>query len=235
MERLVTEYPDILLETCAGGGGRFDAGMLYYSPQIWCSDNTDACDRLRIQYGASLFMPPSAIGAHVSVCPNHANGRFTPMDTRANVAMNGTFGYELDVTRLTDADKAQIPQQIQRWHQVSGLVRDGAQYRLGNPFAAGGCAAQSQTGWDAWLYVSQDQSQALLTYVQITAEANLRSRRIRLAGLNETALYRYQLGDTEEVRTGAYLMQCGILIRSLGGDMQSVQILLSCAQAVPAQ
>jgi len=226
MDRLVTEYPDILLESCSGGGARFDAGMLYYSPQIWSSDDTDARERLRIQYGASLFMPPSAMGAHVSVCPNHATGRNTPFDTRANVAMNGTFGYELDVRHLSDEEKAKIPQQIKRYHSISHLLRTGSLYRLGDPFAIGGNAAQTHTGWDAWMYVSADKDEAVLTFVQITAEANLRSRRITLAGLCPDAVYHYTLDGREYQKTGAYLMQCGILIRNLWGDMQSVQILL---------
>ena len=226
LERLVTEYPDILIESCSGGGARFDPGMLYYSPQIWASDNTDAQERLRIQYGASLFMPPSAIGAHVSVCPNHATGRNTPFETRANVAMNGTFGYELDVTQLSEQEKAQIPEQIQRYHSISHLLREGGLYRLGNPFAPAECAAQTHAGWDAWMYVSESKEEALLTFVQITAEANLRSRRIPLAGLDETAVYHYNIDHTDYRKTGAYLMQCGVLIPNLHGDMQSLQIRL---------
>ena len=226
MERLVTGYPDILLENCSGGGARFDAGMLYYSPQIWASDDTDAKERLRIQYGASLFMPPAAIGSHVSVCPNHATGRNTPFATRANVAMNGTFGYELNVASLSDDEKAQIPEQIARWHSISHLIREGAQYRLANPFAPSGFAAQANADYDAWMYVSRDRTDALLTYVQITAEANMKSRRIKLAGLDPEMTYRFALDGTEHTKTGAYLMQCGLLIRNLWGDMTSVQIRL---------
>lgn len=226
MERLVTTYPDLLLENCSGGGARFDAGMLYYSPQIWASDDTDARERLRIQYGASLFMPPSAIGAHVSVCPNHATGRNTPFETRANVAMNGTFGYELDVTKLSAEEQASIPAQIERYHRYSWLVRSGLQYRLGDPFGTAHCAAQRHGGWDAWMYVSPDGRAALLTYVQITAEAGLRSRRIPLCGLVPQAVYRYTVGETTRTQSGAYLMQCGVRIPNLWGDMQSVQIYL---------
>ena len=226
LERLVTEYPDILLESCSGGGARFDAGMLYYSPQIWASDNTDARERLRIQYGASLFMPPSAIGSHVSVCPNHATGRNTPFETRANVAMFGTFGYELDVTTLTEEEKAQIPGQIARWHSISRLVRDGSLWRIGNPFRPSGFAAQQNADYDAWIFVSADRSEAVFTYVQITAEANMKSRRILLAGLDSEADYAFTLCGTEKVRSGAFLMQCGMMIPNLWGDMQSVQVIL---------
>jgi len=227
MERLVTCYPDILLESCSGGGARFDPGMLYYSPQIWSSDDTDAKERLRIQYGASLFMPPSAMGAHVSVCPNHSTGRVTPFDTRANVAMNGTFGYELDVTKLTDEEKSKIPEQIARYHCISSLIRNGSLYRLGNPFIGSSCASQTHSGWDAWMYVSDSKEKALLTYVQISAEANMRSRRIQLAGLDEGKVYRYAVDGIEYRKTGAYLMHGGILFRNLWGDMKSVQLLLT--------
>ena len=226
LERLVTEYPDILLESCSGGGARFDPGMLYYSPQIWASDDTDAKERLRIQYGASLFMPPSAVGSHVSVCPNHATGRVTPFETRANVAMFGTFGYELNVAQLSDDEKAQIPEQIARWHSISRLIRDGSLYRLGNPFAPTGFAAQQNADYDAWIFVSADQSDAVFTYVQITAEANMKSRRIRLAGLRPDAVYAYELGGKAYQKTGAYLMQCGVMLPNLWGDMTSVQIRL---------
>ncbi len=226
LERLVTEYPDILLESCSGGGARFDPGMLYYSPQIWASDDTDAKERLRIQYGASLFMPPSAVGSHVSVCPNHATGRITPFETRANVAMFGTFGYELNVAQLSDDEKAQIPAQIARWHSISRLIREGSLYRLGNPFAPTGFAAQQNADYDAWIFVSADQSDAVFTYVQITAEANMKSRRIRLAGLLPDAVYAYELGGKAYQKTGAYLMQCGVMLANLWGDMTSVQLRL---------
>ena len=222
----MTQYPDILLENCSGGGARFDPGMLYYSPQIWASDDTDAKERLRIQYGASLFMPPAAVGAHVSVCPNHATGRNTPFATRANVAMFGTFGYELDVTKLSDDEKAQIPAQIARYRAIAPLIRDGALYRLADPFRPSGYAAQQNADYDAWIFVSQDKTAAVLTYVQITAEANMKSRRVRLAGLDAETVYRFALDGTEYQKTGAYLMQGGIMLRNLWGDMTSVQVIL---------
>ena len=226
MERLVTEYPEILLENCSGGGARFDPGMLYYSPQIWASDDTDAKERLRIQYGATLFMPPSAVGAHVSVCPNHATGRNTPFETRANVAMCGTFGYELDVRQLSGDEKSQIPEQIARYHRYAHLVREGLLYRLGNPFAPSGYAAQPFADYDAWVFVSPDGKEALFTFVQITAEPNMKSRRVTLAGLEAETVYHYALNGREFAQTGAYLMQCGMLITNLWGDMKSVQIAL---------
>ena len=116
LDRLTKRYPDLLLEGCSGGGGRFDAGMLYYAPQIWCSDNSDAVDRLTIQHGTSFGYPPFTMGAHVSVCPNEQNGRVTPFETRAAVAMAGTFGYELDPAKLSDEEKEMVRQQIRDYH-----------------------------------------------------------------------------------------------------------------------
>ena len=112
LDRMVKRYPDLLIEGCSGGGGRFDAGMLYYTPQIWCSDNSDAVDRLRIQYGTSFGYPVSAMGAHVSAVPNHQTGRITPLHTRGVVAMSGTFGYELDLLKLTEEEKDEVRSEI---------------------------------------------------------------------------------------------------------------------------
>ena len=140
--------------------------------------------------------------------------------------MFGTFGYELDVTQLSDAEKSQIPAQIARWHGISSLVRDGELYRLGNPFRPSGYAAQQNADYDAWIFVSADKSEAVFTYIQITAEANMKSRRILLAGLDADADYAFTRCGSEDVKSGAYLMQCGMMLPNLGGDMQSVQIIL---------
>ena len=139
MEQLVSRYPDLLLETCAGGGARFDAGMLYYSPQIWCSDNTDAIDRLEVQYGTSFLYPVSAMGAHVSVCPNHQTGRTTSMDTRAAVAMSGTFGYELDLEHMTEEEK-------ELWKKT-GLEAGARKVRFVPRLQESGTALVIQTGY----------------------------------------------------------------------------------------
>ena len=122
IDKLTKQHPDILFEACSGGGGRFDAGMLYYMPQIWTSDNSDAVARLKIQYGTSLVYPPSTMGAHVSAVPNHQNGRITPLMTRANVAMSGVFGYELDPTLLTIEEKVQIEEQIKFYKKYRNLL-----------------------------------------------------------------------------------------------------------------
>ena len=134
MESLVQRYPDLSFEGCSGGGGRFEAGMLYYSPQIWCSDNTDAIDRLKIQYGTSFGYPISAMGFHVSVCPNHQSGRITPFETRRIVASAGTFGYELDLMKMSEEEKKIAREQILKYKEMEHLVQTGDYYRLVNPF-----------------------------------------------------------------------------------------------------
>lgn len=218
MDRLTTEYPDILLENCSGGGARFDAGMLYYSPQIWCSDDTDAIERLKIQHGTSICYPCSAMGAHVSDCPNHTVGRNTPFATRGHVAMVGTFGYELDVTRISQTDRDMIPLQIEEFKKYNALVRTGDQYRIGNTF--------EDIEWDAWMFVAKDKSEALFEFVQILGRPNERSRRIKLKGLDADAFY-YEESDPNIKISGAALMNAGINISklwnadNLWGDFQS--------------
>ena len=212
MNRLTTDYPHILLENCSGGGARFDAGMLYYSPQIWCSDDTDAIERLKIQYGTSMCYPCSAMGAHVSDCPNHTVGRSTPFTTRGHVAMVGTFGYELDVTRIPQQDRDAIPGQIAEFNKYNALVRTGDHYRIGNMF--------SDNTWDAWMFVAKDKSEALFEFVQVMGRPNERSRRIKLKGLDPAAYY-YREDKPEEKLSGAALMSCGINIGGIWGDYQS--------------
>ena len=210
MDRLTTDYPHILLENCSGGGARFDAGMLYYSPQIWTSDDTDAIERLKIQHGTSICYPPSAMGAHVSDCPNHTVGRTTPFSTRGNVAMVGTFGYELDVTRIPETDRNMIPSQIEQFKKCNPLVRTGDQYRIGNVF--------DDNMWDAWIFVAKDKSEAVFTFVQVLGRPNYNSRRIKLKGLDPDA--KYLSSKTGEVHSGNVLMNAGIDI-SVHGDFAS--------------
>ncbi|MBE6841819.1 MAG: alpha-galactosidase [Ruminococcus sp.] len=214
MERFTTDFPDILLENCSGGGARFDPGMLYYSPQIWCSDDTDAIERLKIQYGTSMCYPPSAIGAHVSDCPNHSCGRITPFETRGHVAMSGTFGYELDTTRISENDRQMIKEQIKQYKKYCHLIINGDQYRLGNVF--------SDISYDAWLFISKDKTQALLTYVQVLAKANERSKRIKLDGLNPDWYYKNDVNDL--VLSGSALMNGGFNFENLWGDFKSKQV-----------
>lgn len=213
MNRLTTDYPHILLENCSGGGARFDPAMLYYSPQIWCSDDTDAIERLKIQHGTSICYPVSAIGAHVSDCPNHTVGRTTPFSTRGNVAMVGTFGYELDVTRIPQEDRDAIPNQIAEFNKYNHIIRMGDQFRIGNMF--------EDNMWDAWIFVTKDKSEALFTFVQVLGRPNYRSRRVKLKGLDSNAMYKNM--KTGEIHSGAALMNAGIFV-SLHGDFSSEKV-----------
>lgn len=210
MNRLTTDYSHILLENCSGGGARFDPGMLYYSPQIWCSDDTDAIERLKIQHGTTICYPASAMGAHVSDCPNHTVGRSTPFSTRGNVAMIGTFGYELDVTRIPQEDRDAIPAQIAEFNKYNPIIRTGDQYRIGNVF--------EDNTWDAWIFVAKDKSEAVFTFVQVLGRPNYRSRRIKLKGLDPKSAYKNM--ETGEVLNGCALMNSGIFV-SLDGDFKS--------------
>lgn len=217
MERLVTDYPNILLENCSGGGARFDPGMLYYSPQIWCSDDTDAIERLKIQHGTTLCYPPSSMGAHVSICPNHTAGRTTPFSTRGHVALAGTFGYELDITALSDEDKNSIPAQIADYHRYAHLMLEGDYYRLGD--------VSKDSSFDAWMFVSKDKSEALMTFVQVNSRISTRSRRIHLDGLSPDKKYSCE-GEQLPVLSGSTLMYAGINITELYGDFASKLIYL---------
>ncbi|MCI8640143.1 MAG: alpha-galactosidase [Coprococcus sp.] len=210
-ERLVTEFPDLLLENCSGGGARFDPGMLYYSPQIWCSDDTDAIERLRIQEGTALIYPLSAMGAHVSDCPNHIVGRRTPFETRANVALAGTFGYELDITRISEEEKKQIPGQTALYHKYRELIQKGDYYRI--------ASWTDKKSLDCWEVAAKDASHALVTCVQVLAQPNIHSRKIKLKGLDKEKTYR--LEGSGEVYSGEELMYCGFLIKGLEGDFAS--------------
>ena len=207
-ERLITEFPHLLLENCSGGGARFDAGMLYYSPQIWCSDDTDAIERLTIQEGTALIYPLSAMGAHVSDCPNHTVGRETPFETRGYVALAGTFGYELDITRIPEKDRAMIPEQIQMYHKYNDLVRTGDYYRI--------ASYSKNRYYDCYMVVAKDKTEALVTYVQVMGRPNSHSRRILLKGLCPEKTYRIE-GEGRTYR-GSTLMNAGILVENLWGD-----------------
>lgn len=210
-ERLLTEFPKLLLENCSGGGARFDPGMLYYSPQIWCSDDTDAVERLEIQEGTALLYPLSTIGAHVSDCPNHSVGRMTPFETRGHVALAGTFGYELDITRIPEEDRKMIPKQIELYHKYNDLVREGDYYRV--------ASYSENRKYDCYLVASKDQSEVLMTYVQVRGIPNSRSRKVRLKGLDPAAMY--MLEGTQEKYTGEILMKGGFLIKDIWGDAVS--------------
>ena len=213
-ERLTREFPELLLENCASGGARFDPGMLYYSPQVWCSDNTDAIERLAIQEGTALLYPLSAMGAHVSACPNHVVGRITPFATRGHVAMAGAFGYELDLTKLPEGEKRLIERQVETYHELYPLMLEGDYYRI--------ASWAENHKYDCWQVVAKDKSEALVTYVQVLAEPNCHSRKIRLKGLDPEA--EYQQEDNGQRYKGALLMYGGVLMPRMEGDFASAMI-----------
>ena len=215
LEKLTNRYPDILIEGCSGGGGRFDAGMLYYTPQIWCSDNTDAINRTRIQYGTSFFYPVAAMGSHVSAVPNHQTGRVTSMHTRGVAAMSGTFGYELNPALLNAKEKAEISAQLAQYREYQELIREGDYYRLSNPF---------QDNFAAWMVVSNDRSKALVSVIRLTAEANLPAAYVTLKGMEEDSFYREK--TTGKVYPGAALMEAGILLPAAVSEYEAYQIAL---------
>ncbi len=215
LEKLTNRYPDILIEGCSGGGGRFDAGMLYYTPQIWCSDNTDAINRTRIQYGTSFFYPVAAMGSHVSAVPNHQTGRVTSMHTRGVAAMSGTFGYELNPALLNAKEKAEIRAQLAQYREYQELIREGDYYRLSNPF---------RDNFAAWMVVSDDRSKALVSVIRLTAEANPPAAYVTLKGMEEDAFYREK--TTGKVYPGAALMEAGILLPAAVSEYEAYQIEL---------
>ncbi len=199
LEKLVRRYPHIMIEGCSGGGGRFDAGMLYYTPQIWCSDNTDAVDRVRIQYGTSFFYPASAVGAHVSAVPNHQTGRRTSLHTRGVVAMAGTFGYELDPGKLSEEEKEEVREQVRQFRKYAPLIYHGDYYRLSDPF---------RDAFGAWMFVSEDRSSALLSAVMLEIHGNMPVQYVRLKGLKPEAVY--EDARSHQCYLGAALMNAGL-------------------------
>ena len=199
LEKLLQRYPDILIEGCCGGGGRFDAGMLYYTPQIWCSDNTDALDRLRIQYGTSFFYPASAVASHVSAIPNHQTGRSVNLHTRGVVAMAGAFGYELDPEKLTEEEKAAVREQVRQYKEWEMLIRKGRYYRLSDPFKA---------AYTAWMSVSENKDRALVSVVMLKMHGNMPVSYVKMRGLEPGAMYRD--AGNGECYYGADLMEAGL-------------------------
>ena len=215
LERIVTRYPDLLIEGCSGGGGRFDAGMMYYCPQIWCSDDTDAHERTFIQYGTSFFYPTSTVGSHVSAVPNHQTGRITSIETRGVVAMAGSFGYELDLNQLSEEEKAVVAKQVTHYKEYQSLIYNGDYYRLANPF---------EDGMSAWSWISEDKKTILVQGVLFRAKPNVLRKTLRLMGLE--AKKNYKIAGTEEVYTGVALMSGGVLLQRAVGDDVSFEIVL---------
>lgn len=215
LERLVQRYPNLLIEGCSGGGGRFDAGMMYYTPQIWCSDNTDAIDRLRIQYGTSFGYPVSVVGSHVSAVPNHQTGRKTPLHTRGVVAMSGTFGYELNLMKLSEEEKQEIREQIAEYKSYAPIIQNGLYYRLSDPTTEEICA------WEFVHTDEKEQSKVLLNIVMQVIHGNMTVNYVKLQGLEETAIYREEKSGKRYI--GAALMYGGMPLPIEPGEYQAYQ------------
>lgn len=214
LERLQERYPDLLIEGCSGGGGRFDAGMLYYTPLIWCSDDTDAIERIHIQYGTSFGYPISAVGSHVSAVPNHQTGRVTPINTRSVVAMAGNFGYELDLNLITDEEKEAIKKEIQDYKKYWRLIHDGDYYRIHN--------SVKDSDMAAWAFVSQDKSEALVNVVSLNTHGNEPVNYVKCKGLDPMKNYLYEGKDT--VYSGNALIHVGLPIPIEPGEYLAWQI-----------
>ena len=199
-ERLTTKFPKVLFESCASGGGRFDPGLLYYAPQGWASDDSDAVERLKIQYGTSMCYPISSIGSHVSVTPNHQVFRNTPLHTRANVAYFGTFGYELDLNKLSEEEITEVKSQIHFMKEYREILQFGTFYRLESPFEG------NET---VWMAVSDDKKTAVVGWYRVLNGVNMPYSRVRLEGLDPDTLYENVQNKTENY--GDELMNLGLI------------------------
>ncbi len=208
MEAIVSSHPDVLFESCSGGGGRFDAGILYYLPQTWTSDDTDAIERLYIQYGTSLVYPVSAMGAHVSAVPNHQSGRVTDLKIRGDVAMSGNFGYELDLMKFSEEEKDIVRKQVETYKELRSFVPSADMYRLKSPFEGNDTA---------WQFISEDKNNVFAAYFRINSKVNPGITRLRLTALEPDALY--ELEGEDKAYGGDELMNIGIII-DMWGDFQ---------------
>lgn len=225
MEALLSRYPDLLLEGCSGGGGRFDAGMLYYAPQIWCSDNTDAVERLHIQYGTSFGYPMSSVSAHVSVCPNHQNGRVTPFKTRGICAMQGTFGYELDLSKMTPEEKEEAREQVRTFKKRYQLFQFGDYYRITSPL--------ENRDFTAWEYADKEGKEAYMGVVFTDLHGNPAAHSVKFRGLRPEGIYKmWKDNELTGEYTGAALMNGGILLPVPKENYDSCQIYISCEDMV---
>ena len=199
MDALTSRFPDVLFESCSGGGGRFDGGILYYMPQGWTSDDTDAVERMYIQYGTSLVYPSSCMAAHVSAVPNHQTGRVTPLKTRGDVAMCGRFGYELDLTKLTAEESEIVKEQINRYHKLEGIIHNGDMYRIKSPF---------EGNTVSWEFVSEDKNTVVLCVYKILTKVEHELESIKLKGLIPDAMYKNT--QTGNIYRGDALMNIGL-------------------------
>lgn len=204
-ERIVNGFPQIFFEGCAGGGARFDPAMLYYFPQIWTSDDTDANMRTEIQYGTSMCYPLSAMSCHTSICPNHQTGRTTDFKTRSDIAHLGATGYELDTKQMTAEEVAQVSGQVAEYHEMEDLVLNGDLYRLEDPFAS---------NYFAFAIVAKDKSEAHITFYRRLNRPNDEVKHIRLRGLDPDATY--EVRELGIRLNGATLMNVGIFFPGTG-------------------
>ncbi|MBR3304931.1 MAG: alpha-galactosidase [Christensenellaceae bacterium] len=202
LEKITSEFPDILFESCSGGGGRFDPGMLFYMPQTWTSDDTDAVERLKIQYGTSLAYPASSMGAHVSAVPNHQTGRTVSMRMRGEVAMAGNFGFELDLSALSEDDISEAKDLVTRVKEIRDLTRTGRFIRLLSPFDGNDAA---------WMFVSENRDEALVFFYRTLTTPNTAPVRLLLKGLDPDASYSDSEGRTY---SGSVLMNRGLTMRT---------------------
>jgi alpha-galactosidase len=210
MDTIVSSHPDVLFESCSGGGGRFDPGILYYMPQTWASDNTDAMDRLSIQYGTSLCYPVISMGSHVSAVPNHQVGRVTPLSTRGNVAMSGNLGYELDLMKLSEDEKKVVKEQVSKYKEIRRLIQFGDMYRLQSPFDG---------NTTAWMFLSEDKNDVFAAYFRHSGIPNEPIERVKFFGLDPDTSY--QIDGTDLIYGGDELMEIGLFVYVFG-DYQSV-------------
>ncbi|MBI6091338.1 alpha-galactosidase [Clostridium perfringens] len=210
MEEITSRFPNVLFESCSGGGGRFDPGMLYYMPQTWTSDDTDAIERLKIQFGTSMVYPPISMGCHVSAVPNHQANRTTPLETRGVSAMAGNFGYELDITKLSGEEKEELKEQISLYKEIRETVQFGALYRLKSPF---------NSNEVAWMMISEDKNEVVVSYVRQWALVNESFSNLKLTALDKDS--EYEIIGEDIVLSGDELMYIGLNIPELYGDYVS--------------
>ena len=210
LEEITIRFPDVLFESCSGGGGRFDPGMLYYMPQTWTSDNTDAIERLKIQFGTSMVYPNASIGCHVSAVPNHQVDRITPIETRGVVAMSGNFGYELDITKLPESEKEIIKEQVKLYKEIRETIQFGKCYRLSSPF---------ENNDIAWMFISKDCEEIIVSFVRTLAKPNSKFISLKLVGLDESS--KYEILGENIIVGGDELMNIGLNVPELKGDYQA--------------
>ena len=210
LEEITSRFPEVLFESCAGGGGRFDPGMLHYMPQTWISDDTDAVERLKIQYGTSMVYPASSMGAHVSAVPNHQVERSTSLKMRYDVASFGNLGYELDITELNEEEMEAVKKQVNNYKEIRELVQFGNFYRLRSPFA---------DNFTAWSYLSQDKEEVLAGFYQVLATSNPKEETLKLKGLDPERDYKEL--NSGEIYGGDELMNFGIKVPYLKEDFSS--------------